>query len=82
VSEIVAQVSQEPDLKRFYDDIFDEHGCEIYVKPAGLYFAELPQVVSFADWRKIDAAEIERGQSVGKPRDNFTAVDEMLALLG
>lgn len=37
--------------------------------------------VSFADWRKIDAAEIENGQKVGKPREKFTRLDEMLALL-
>ncbi|KAK9830361.1 hypothetical protein WJX72_011281 [[Myrmecia] bisecta] len=38
------------------------------------------QVVSFADWQKIDAAEVERGKAVGKPREKFTDVDEMLAV--
>ncbi|RME73322.1 MAG: hypothetical protein D6776_07225, partial [Planctomycetota bacterium] len=49
VSEIVAQISQEPAMKAVYDDIFDAEGAEIYVKPAPLYFRELPVVVSFAD---------------------------------
>lgn len=39
------------------------------------------RVVSFADWQKIDAAEIERGKPAGKPREKFTSVQEMLAAL-
>ncbi|MFC1706032.1 hypothetical protein ACFL59_04310 [Planctomycetota bacterium] len=49
VSEIIAQIAQEPDLKRIYDDIFDEEGCEIYVKPVDLYFQRIPTTASFAD---------------------------------
>lgn len=37
--------------------------------------------VSFADWEKIDRAEIERGQSRDKPREKYTRIEEMLALL-
>ncbi len=39
------------------------------------------RVVNFADWKKIDDAEIARGQALGKPRENFTTVQEMLAVL-
>jgi ferredoxin--NADP+ reductase len=39
------------------------------------------RAVSFADWQKIDAAEIERGQALGKPREKFTRVEDMLAVL-
>ena len=39
------------------------------------------RVVSFEDWRKIDAAEIERGQPLGKPREKYPTVEEMLAKL-
>ncbi len=39
------------------------------------------KVVSFIDWRKIDAAEIERGKPLGKPREKFVKVEEMLAIL-
>jgi ferredoxin--NADP+ reductase len=39
------------------------------------------RVVSFADWKIVDAAEIERGKAVGKPREKFVRVDEVLALL-
>jgi len=39
------------------------------------------RAISFADWKKIDEAEIERGKAAGKPREKFTRIDEMLALL-
>ncbi len=39
------------------------------------------RVVTFADWQRIDAAEVERGKSKGKPREKFAFVEEMLALL-
>lgn len=39
------------------------------------------RVVSYSDWQKIDAAEIAKGQERGRPREKFTRVDEMLAVL-
>jgi ferredoxin/flavodoxin---NADP+ reductase len=39
------------------------------------------RVVSFQDWKKIDAAEIERGKAAGKPREKFTSVSEMMSVL-
>jgi ferredoxin--NADP+ reductase len=39
------------------------------------------RVVSYDDWKKIDAAEVERGQAVGKPREKFTRVAEALTIL-
>jgi ferredoxin--NADP+ reductase len=39
------------------------------------------RVVSYRDWQAIDAAEIRRGLSEGKPREKFTRVDEMLRVL-
>jgi ferredoxin--NADP+ reductase len=39
------------------------------------------RAVSFADFRKIDAVEVERGKRSGKPREKFARVEEMLALL-
>lgn len=39
------------------------------------------KVVSFTDWKKIDAAEIARGKAVGKPREKFVTIEEMLAVL-
>ena len=37
--------------------------------------------ISFADWKIIDSAEITRGEPAGKPREKYTYVNEMLALL-
>ena len=39
-------------------------------------------VIGYEDWRKIDAAEIKRGEAVGKPREKFVTVQEMLAAAG
>jgi hypothetical protein len=39
------------------------------------------RVVSFDDWRRLDAAEIARGKPAGKPREKIATVPEMLELL-
>jgi ferredoxin--NADP+ reductase len=39
------------------------------------------RVVSYEDWQKIDSAEMRRGEAVGKPREKFTRVEEMLSVL-
>jgi ferredoxin--NADP+ reductase len=39
------------------------------------------RAVDYPDWLKIDAAEIKRGEPLGKPREKFTLVEEMLARL-
>jgi len=40
------------------------------------------RVVNYDDWKRIDAAEIEAGRAAGKPREKFTRVADMLAVLG
>ncbi len=37
------------------------------------------RVVTYADWQRIDAAEVRRGEANGKPREKFTRLEEMLA---
>jgi ferredoxin/flavodoxin---NADP+ reductase len=37
--------------------------------------------VSYDDWKKIDAKEIERGEPKGKPREKYTYIDEMLSVI-
>jgi hypothetical protein len=49
VSMIFAQMSEEPGIKLVYDDLFQEEGSEIYVKPAELYFESFPVKATFAD---------------------------------
>ena len=53
VSMLLAQISEDADIKRVYDDIFQEDGAEIYLKPASLYFTAFPQEVTFADLMRI-----------------------------
>lgn len=49
ISMMFAQISEEPDIQDVYDDLFQEEGSEIYVKPAWLYFHELPITCRFGD---------------------------------
>jgi hypothetical protein len=60
VSKIYAQVSEDPDVLKIYDDLFSEEGSEVYVKPVSLFLSEIPSSVSFAD---LCAAAIERNES-------------------
>jgi ferredoxin--NADP+ reductase len=39
------------------------------------------RIVSYEDWRRIDAAEVERGTVIGKPREKFLSIDEMLGVV-
>lgn len=41
-----------------------------------------PTFVTFADWRRLDQLETERGKSSGRPRIKYTSVEEMLRALG
>ena len=38
-------------------------------------------LVTFNDWRRLDAAEVEAGEKVGKIREKFTRVTDMLQAL-
>lgn len=49
VSKIMAQLSEDPAVKMVYDDLFQEKGSEIYLKPASLYLDHCPLAVTFAD---------------------------------
>lgn len=53
ISMLLAQVSEDSDIKRVYDDLFQEEGSEIYLKPASLYFTSFPQEATFADMMRI-----------------------------
>jgi ferredoxin--NADP+ reductase len=46
---------------------------------APLLAARAVRPVSFAQWSAIDAEEVARGRSRGKPREKFTRVADMLA---
>lgn len=49
ISMITAQISESCGIKDVYDNIFQEDGSEIYLKPLSLYFRNFPVTVRFAD---------------------------------
>jgi len=49
VSMVLAQMSEDADIKRVYDDLFEEDGSEIYLKSASLYLDNLPIEMTYAD---------------------------------
>ena len=57
--------------------------CQVASSDAVLEFLQQRgvRVVTFEDWRRIDQAEIDRGKAKNKPREKFTRVEEMLAVL-
>lgn len=40
-----------------------------------------PELVTYADWKRLDAMEIAMGKEVGRPRVKFTRIEDMLAAL-
>lgn len=50
---VFAQLSEQPRMKQVYDDLFQEEGSEIYVKPAWLYFDQLPAQARFCDLMRL-----------------------------
>ncbi|MAO84137.1 MAG: hypothetical protein CMH50_09690 [Myxococcales bacterium] len=63
VSMMLAQISESRGIKDVYDDIFEEDGSEIYLKPASLYFDSFPVDVSFATL--MDLAQQRREVCLG-----------------
>ncbi len=49
VSMLLAQVSEDADIHKVYEDLFQEDGSEIYLKPLSLYYESFPLEASFAD---------------------------------
>ena len=70
-------------VRKLLEDLPELPGCETPdTAPLRELLAERNvRVVSYADWQRIDAAETARGKPRGKPREKFTTVAEMLAVL-
>ena len=78
VSMLFAQISEEPEIQKVYDDLFQEDGSEIYVKSVELYFDSFPQQVTFADIMALVQQRDEEvcigvkiGAKVGNADENF-----------
>ena len=70
----------EETVHRLIEDIPQLEACE---QPStegllGLLRRKNIHVITFEDWKKIDASEIARGQKLGKPREKFVSIEEML----
>ncbi|KAK4193674.1 hypothetical protein QBC35DRAFT_479908 [Podospora australis] len=66
----------------FLNDAHGEgvNGWEGVTKESG-GTTEKARVVSWADWKRIDGVERERGRQVGKEREKFVRTGDMLAVL-
>ena len=77
ISMLFAQMSEEVDIKRVYDNLFEEDGSEIYLKPIATYFQTIPEQVTFADCmaiaqkRKEICLGIKIKAKEGNVSDNF-----------
>ena len=73
VSMIMSQLSENKNIKDVYDDIFEEDGSEIYLKPVSLYFDDIPATLSFADLIEIaqKRKEVCIGIKIKADEDNF-----------
>ena len=70
-------------VKKLLEDLPALPGCETPDTESlqELLASRNVRVVSYADWQRIDAAEVARGKPNGKPREKFTTVPDMLAVL-
>ncbi|HET6349653.1 MAG TPA: FAD-dependent oxidoreductase [Candidatus Krumholzibacteria bacterium] len=70
-------------VKSFWEDAPTLPRCAEPSREAVIAFlkSRSVRVVGYDDWRRIDAAEVERGSAVGKPREKFVTIDEMLGVL-
>ncbi len=77
ITMILAQLSEEPKISVLYEHLFAESGSEIYVKPAALYFQELPHSCRFIDlMRLVDKRNeiclgVKKASLSRSPVDNF-----------
>lgn len=77
ITMILAQLSEEPLIIKFYEDIFSEDGSEIYVKSAKLYTDQFPikanfgDLIGLADQRKEVCLGIRKGALSKDSSQNF-----------
>src|SRR5215831_7568236 len=82
--------TNKPDAAETVDCMFEDLAAGRVLEPThpevaaaeALVRQRQPNYFSYADWKKLDEIETERGRAEGRPRVKFTSVDEMLAALG
>ena len=74
---ILAQLSENPLILKFYEDIFSEDGSEIYLKPVNLYYDQFPikatfgDLINLADQRNEICLGIRKGCLSKNANENF-----------
>lgn len=70
-------------VRNLLDDVPSLKGCETPCteEVKKLIASKGKRIISFDDWKKIDAEEIKRGEIVGKPREKFVTIGEMIKVL-
>ncbi len=77
ITMILAQLSEQPLIMKFYEDIFSEDGSEIYVKSIGLYADNFPinttfgDLIHLADQRNEICLGIRKGDESKNATSNF-----------
>jgi ferredoxin--NADP+ reductase len=82
--------TNKPDAAETVECMFEDLARGAMIEPAhpeaaaaeALVRQRQPNFVSYADWLKLDAIEVERGRAQGRPRVKLTRIDEILAALG
>jgi ferredoxin--NADP+ reductase len=82
--------TNKPDAAETVECMFEDLARVAMIEPAhpeaaaaeALVRQRQPNFVSYADWLKLDAIEVERGRAQGRPRVKLTRIDEILAALG
>ncbi len=82
--------TNKPDAAETVANMLEDLSRDAVLSPAAPQGADAEALVrdrqpfffSYADWRRLNEMEVERGRAAGRPRVKFTRVDEMLAVLG
>ena len=82
--------TNKPDAAETVECMFEDLARGAVLEPAqpaaaaaeALVRQRQPNYVSYADWLKLNAIEVARGRTEGRPRVKLTRVEEMLAALG
>jgi ferredoxin--NADP+ reductase len=77
--------TNKPDAAETVVAMMEDLARGLYLRPAdpdpvaveSLVRARQPQVLSYADWRRLDALEVAAGKAAGRPRVKFTRIEDM-----
>ncbi len=82
--------TNKPDALETVTAMLEDVGKGLYLAPEApavtaaeaMVRSRKPSFVSYDDWKKLDALEVERAKGTERPRVKFCSVEEMLSALG